>query len=94
MPNSKSSSISSTQPPDPREIAAEIARRVLGATEADGDRAGLPYVVRVERIHTPHERLQLAAARLLKLPVALLPHRCASVDEWLARHRIEGPAVP
>jgi hypothetical protein len=86
MPNLKNSSISSTQLPNPHDLAYEIARRALGIELLDGEnaaRGGLPYVIRVSRPKTTKERLQLAAAaRLLRIPVAILPHKCDSLDDW------------
>jgi len=65
----------STAVSDAREIAAEIVRR-----------AGRVYVIRLSDPPTASERLQFAAARLMRWPVAIMPMRCATVDEWLARY--------
>jgi hypothetical protein len=34
---------------------------------------------------TAHERLQLIAARLEQRPIVVMPHKCATVDEWISR---------
>jgi hypothetical protein len=70
MPKSRATSVS-----DAREIAAEIVRR-----------AGRVYVIRLSDPPTASERLQLAAARLMRWPVAIMPARCATIEEWLARY--------
>jgi hypothetical protein len=94
MPNSNDLSRSWTRLPDPREVALEIARRAARArSPIEGLAAGAltaetyrPYVIRVSDPITTHERLQLVAARLQKTPVAVMPHKCKSVDEWAARY--------
>jgi ribosomal protein L36 len=60
---------------DARVIAAEIVRR-----------AGRVYVIRLSDPPTASERLQLMAARLLRTPIAIMPTKCVTVDEWLARY--------
>jgi hypothetical protein len=64
---------------DARDLAAEIVRR---CTEA-GVSAG--YVVSISDPPTAGERLQLAAARILRRPIAIMPAKCKSVAEWLER---------
>jgi RecA-family ATPase len=32
------------------------------------------------------ERLQLAAARILRRPIAIMPAKCLTVEEWLERY--------
>jgi len=68
------------KPPSPRDIANEVVRRAAGA---DGTKA---CVVRLSDPPTPTERLQLLAARLERRPIAIMPQKCASVDEWLQRY--------
>jgi hypothetical protein len=34
---------------------------------------------------TANERLQLTAARILRRPIAIMPAKCLSVGEWIAR---------
>ena len=69
-------------PPSPRDIAAEIVRRVASANAETGG----GYVVRLSDPRTPGERLQLLAARLERRPIAIMPHKCATMEEWLARY--------
>lgn len=66
------------QRPKPHDIAAEIIRR--SAVDGGG------HVVRVSKPPTWHERLQLLAARLERRPIVIMPHKCASSDEWVARY--------
>ena len=68
------------KPPTPREIAAEIIRRAAGP---DGSKS---YVIRLSDPPTPGERLQLIAARLERRPIVILPHKCKTMEEWLARY--------
>jgi hypothetical protein len=42
-----------------------------------------PCVVRVSDPKTPEDRAAIAAAGG---PVAVLPHKCGSVEEWTARY--------
>lgn len=63
-------------------MAAEIIRRVGEANAATGG----GYVVRVSDPPTPQERLQLLAARLQRTPVAIMPHKCKTMEEWAARY--------
>jgi len=66
--------------PDARELAAEIIRRGNGAA------GGGSYVVRLSEPPTSIEQLQLMAARLERRPIVIMPHKCATVDEWAARY--------
>jgi hypothetical protein len=65
----------STRRLDRRELAAEIIRR-----------AGDICIIRLSDPPTSLQRLQLAAARLQGSPIALMPVRCHTVDEWLERY--------
>ena len=68
--------------PGAHALAAEIVRRVTAANaETDGG-----YVVRLSDPPTPTERLQLLGARLEHRPIVIMPHKCASIEEWLARY--------
>ena len=68
--------------PSPRDIAAEIIRRVYSVNaESCGG-----YVVRVSDPPTPQERLQRLAAHLERRPIVIMPHKCRSIEEWLARY--------
>jgi hypothetical protein len=62
------------------DIAAEIIRR---ASSEDGHPR---YVIRLSKPPTPTERLQLMAAHLERRPIAIMPRKCSSVEEWLGRH--------
>ena len=66
--------------PEPRDIAAEIIRRANGPDNRS------PYVIRLSEPPTPHERLQLVAARLQRTPIVIMPHKCSSMEEWIARY--------
>jgi hypothetical protein len=68
--------------PSPRDIAAEIVRRVSSANAV----AGGGYVVRLSDPPTPKERLQVLAAHLERRPIVIMPHKCQSIGEWLARY--------
>jgi hypothetical protein len=68
---------------EPRDVAAEIIRR--GST-AGRDGHSLPYVVRVSDPPTAHDRLQLAACRILGHRVAIMPPKCLTVQEWCERY--------
>jgi hypothetical protein len=70
------------QRPEAHDIAAEIVRRATMGNE--GGR--FSYVVRLSEPPTLRERLQLLAARLERRPIVILPHKCATVDEWLRRY--------
>ena len=67
-------------PPSPRDIAAEIIRRTAGP---DGSKS---YVVRLSDPPTVSEQLQLMAARLERRPIVIMPHKCKTLDEWMARY--------
>ena len=62
---------------DPRDLVAEIVRR-----------AGLSgYVIRASDPPTSFERLQLLSARLERRPIAIMPTKCETMDEWHAHYR-------
>jgi hypothetical protein len=65
----------STRRLDRRELAAEIIRR-----------AGGICIIRLSDPPTSLQRLQLAGARLQGSPIAIMPVRCRTVDEWLERY--------
>jgi hypothetical protein len=46
-----------------------------------------PYVIRVSDPMTPEDRAAIASAGR---PVAVLPHKCRSVEEWAARYTPKG----
>ena len=57
--------------------------RIRRATGPDGSKA---YVVRLSKPPTLPEQLQLLAARLERRPIVIMPHKSATVDEWMARY--------
>lgn len=67
-----------------RDLVAEIIKRA-SAGNSDG-RNLLPYVVRLSDPPTAHERLLLAACRILRHPIALMPAKCSTVEEWSERY--------
>jgi hypothetical protein len=68
--------------PSPRDIAAEILRRVAEANASTGG----GYVVRLSDPPTPQERLQVLAAHLERRPIVIMPHKSKTVEEWMARY--------
>jgi hypothetical protein len=64
----------------PHDLAAEIIRR---AAREDGHPR---YVIRLSEPPTLAEQLQLMAARLERRPIVIMPHKCASVEEWLQQY--------
>jgi len=68
--------------PTAHDVAAEIIHR---ATAANGKPTG-GYVIRLSNSPTRGERLQLLAPRLERRPIVIMPHKCASVEEWMARY--------
>ena len=72
------------QRPTAHDVAAEIIRR---AATKDGHPR---YVVRLSKPPTLAERMQLVAARLERRPIVIMPHKCASMDEWLQQYALPG----
>lgn len=64
---------------DACDLAAEIVRRCAEAGVSAG------YVVSISNPPSASERLQLAAARILRRPIAIMPAKCKSVAQWVAR---------
>ena len=62
-----------------RDLAAEVVRR---CAEVGGSAS---YVVRISDPPTANERLQLAAARILRRPIAVMPAKCLTAGEWIGR---------
>ena len=71
----------SRRQPSAHDIAAEIVPRAESKSETGGG-----YVVRLSNPPTAQERLQLLAARLQRTPIVIMPHKCATMDEWTARY--------
>jgi hypothetical protein len=69
-----------------RDLAAEIIRRTRATAGSSDGGDSLPYVVRLSNPPTPHERLQLAACRILRHPIAIMPATCVTVQEWSQRY--------
>jgi hypothetical protein len=69
-----------------RDLAAEIIRRARATGDSSDGSDLLPYVVRLSDPPTPHERLQLAACRILRHPIAVMPATCLTVQEWSERY--------
>ena len=63
--------------PSLHDLAAEVIRRGHGG-----------HVIRLSVPPTPSERLQLAAARLQRIPIAIMPMPCRTMDEWLQRYDV------
>ena len=71
---------------EPRDLAAEIIRRVRASTANSDSPGPLPYVVHVSEPPTAEERLQLAACRLMHQPIVIVPGKCLTVEEWVQRY--------
>jgi hypothetical protein len=66
-------------PPDARDLAAEIIRRTNAGNVCS----------QVIHLHEPpetRELLQLAAARILRQTIAIVPAKCATIEEWLQQY--------
>jgi hypothetical protein len=60
-------------------LAGEIIRRTNAANS-------FSQVIHLHDPPEPRERLQLAAARILRQTIAIVPAKCASIEEWLQRY--------
>ena len=69
-----------------RAIAQELARRAAARDGIPQNYDDAPYVVRVSDPITPSEKHQLLLARLLRTPIAIMPHACKTADEWMERY--------
>ena len=67
---------------EPQDLAAEILRRARMAN--GGDR--LPYVIHLSEPPTAAERFKLTACRLAQQPVAVVPGKCLTIEEWMQRY--------
>ena len=70
---------------DQQAAALEIVRRE--AIRSGRTARAVLSLVRVSEPPTPPERLVLSAVRLLRSPHVIMPHPCATLDEWIARYR-------
>ena len=68
--------------PDQEAVALEIIRRE--AVRSGRSARSVLSLVRVSEPPTQPESLLLAAVRLLRSPHAIMPHACATFDEWFA----------
>jgi hypothetical protein len=64
--------------------ALEIVRRE--ALRSGRSLRAVLSLVRVSEPPTKSEQLLLLALRLLRSPHAIMPHPCATFEEWLARY--------
>jgi hypothetical protein len=71
---------------DPRDVAAEIVKSALSRGECPRGGHPLPYVVRRSDPPAAHEQLQLVTCKMLGRPVAIMPAKCRSVQEWSERY--------
>ena len=71
---------------EPRDLAAEIIRRVRAGTAKSDNPNSLPYVIHLSEPPTAEERLQLAACRLMHQPIVIVPGKCLTVEEWVQRY--------
>jgi hypothetical protein len=78
--------------PNAQDVAAEIIRRVRAGSANSDSPGGLPYVVHISDPPTTEERLQLAACRLLRQPIVLVPGKCLSIEEWVEKYGEQGSA--
>ena len=75
-----------------QDVAAEIIRRVRAGTANSDSPSGLPYVVHLSAPPTAEERLQLAACRLMRQPIVIVPGKCLTIEEWVKKYGEQGSA--
>ena len=75
-----------TKQPGPHDVAIEAARRL--AEQSGRPFHGALFVIRRSQPITRLERLLIAAVYLARTPVAVVPQKCATIDEWLRLHRV------
>jgi hypothetical protein len=75
-----------------QDVAAEIIRRVRAGTANSDGRGGPPYVVHTSDPPTAEERLQLAACRLLRQPIVIVPGKYLTIEEWVKKYGEQGSA--
>ena len=66
--------------PTAHEIAAEIIRR------ANGSQSSGSHIIRLSEPPAVNEGMQLLAARLERRAIVVVPHKCHSAQEWVARY--------
>ena len=71
-----------------RDLAAEIVRRAVDGRPDKGP----PYVVSLSEPPNPKEQLLLAICRLMRQPIAIMPTKCDTVEEWVKRYGADGRA--
>ena len=70
---------------DARDLANEIIRRArAGVVTPLATAFRMSSASAIPRNST--ERLQLAACRILRHPIAIMPAACATMEEWLERY--------
>jgi hypothetical protein len=69
---------------DQQAAALEVIRRE--AVRSGRTIRSVLSLVRVSDPPTKSEQLLLSAVRLLRSPHAIMPHPCATSEEWLARY--------
>jgi hypothetical protein len=67
-----------------RASAGDLTEEIVG--RASHGRPDLPYVVCLSDPPTPKEQLLLAACRLMRKPIAVMPAKCETVEECVERH--------
>jgi hypothetical protein len=73
------------QAPKPRADAQDIAAEIIRRAAGDDEKGMTAYVLRLARPPTFQERLQVMAARLQRRPIVIMPHKSATMDEWMGR---------
>ena len=71
---------------DPHDVALEIARRL--AEQSGRQFHGALFVIRRSNPISRQERLLLAAVCLARIPVAVVPPKSVTSEEWLDLHRL------
>jgi hypothetical protein len=65
-----------------RDVAGEVIRRTIAKSGGNH----LPYVVRLSDPPTAGKQLQLTAYRLLGQPIAIMPAKLMTVEEWVEKY--------
>jgi hypothetical protein len=72
-----------TRPPKSRATAQDIATEIIRRAAATG---GKRHIIRLSAPPAGQEILLLWAARLERRPIMVMPHKCATMAEWLDRY--------